>query len=56
MTRQSRIISAIFSNVSTNFIFSVRMDKNENILLAVNKIHVTPINSSGMDTSLNLDI
>jgi len=32
------------------------MDKNENILLAVNKIHVTPINSSGMDTSLNLDI
>ena len=51
-----KIISAIFSCRIPEFSSLVRIDIKENRLLAANKIQVTPVNSSIMDTSLYLDI
>jgi hypothetical protein len=34
----------------------VRIDKKDKRLLAINKIHATPVSSSIIDTSLNFDI
>ena len=48
--------SAIFSYLWVRSALFVRRDKNENMLLVVSRIHVTPVNSSIMDTSLYLDI
>jgi hypothetical protein len=49
-------MSAIFSYRLLNFSFVVRMERKEKRLLAINKMHATPVNSSINVTSLNLDI
>lgn len=51
-----KVKSAVFSYRRFRFSLFVRRDKNENMLLVVNKIQVTPVNSSIMDTSLYLEI
>jgi hypothetical protein len=51
-----KILSAIFSNLISNCSFDVRIDKKENMQLAINKIHATPVISSILDTSPNFEI
>ena len=52
----TKIMSAIFSWRIPEFSLRVRIDIKENKLLAANKIHVTPVNSSILEISLYLDI
>ena len=51
-----KIISADFSYQMLNELLSVRMDKNDKKLQAINSIAATPVNSSMSVTSLYFDI
>jgi hypothetical protein len=51
-----KIISAYFSYLALRLSFTVRIDKNDRKLAAVNKIDATPVNSSIIVCSLYFDI